>query len=157
MRYVSIKSTRQKETLILFVYKKGLGNISGTMTPSSLQAIFSRFGTVESVRVLSHKNCGFVNFELVESAVAARNALVQNETGAQEFAGVRVGFAKVPPPKSPDVNDESRANQVLDTNDIWLKDLSAIMVQLGIESSHAQHFVRGKEKIKKNRLHVIKI
>jgi hypothetical protein len=81
----------------------------------------------------------------VESAVAARNALVQNETGAQEFAGVRVGFAKVPP-KSPDENDESKANQVLDTNEIWLKDLSAIMVQLGIESSHAQHFVRGKEK-----------
>jgi protein JSN1 len=59
-----------------------------------LQTIFSNFGAVESARVLSHKNCGFVNFERTEDAVKARKAM-----NGQEISGsvVRIGFAKVPP------------------------------------------------------------
>jgi hypothetical protein len=37
----------------------------------------------------------------VESAVAARDALLQNEIGAQGFTGARVGFAKIPPLATP--------------------------------------------------------
>lgn len=33
----------------------------------------------------------------MESAVAARDALLQHEVEAQGFAGARVGFAKIPP------------------------------------------------------------
>lgn len=58
------------------------------------------FGQIESVRVLSHKNCGFINFESVDSAVEARDALMANEIGAQGFTGARVGFAKIPPPSA---------------------------------------------------------
>ncbi|KAI7882263.1 ARM repeat-containing protein [Lichtheimia hyalospora FSU 10163] len=82
-----------------------LGNIPSGMAPSTLQHIFSSFGAIESVRVLSHKNCGFVNFEQVDSASKAREALLQNEIGVQGFAGVRVGFAKVPPAKTGTAND----------------------------------------------------
>ena len=72
-----------------------LGNIPTSTTVSSLQAIFSIYGNIESARVLMHKNCGFVNFEKVESAVQARSLL----NGREIFPGagqVRIGYAKAP-------------------------------------------------------------
>ncbi|KAK6358295.1 hypothetical protein TWF730_007643 [Orbilia blumenaviensis] len=72
-----------------------LGNIPASTTTSSLVAIFQNYGAIESARVLTHKNCGFVNFERVESAVQSRNVL----NGKEIFPGagpVRIGFAKVP-------------------------------------------------------------
>jgi len=72
-----------------------LGNIPSSTTVSSLNVIFSNFGPIESTRVLTHKNCGFVNFENVESAVAAYTQL----NGKEIFPGagpVRLGFGKAP-------------------------------------------------------------
>lgn len=72
-----------------------LGNIPTSTTVSSLDSIFRRFGAIESTRVLTHKNCGFVNFEMMESAVLARSQL----NGKEIFPGagpVRIGYAKVP-------------------------------------------------------------
>lgn len=106
--------------------------------------MFSPFGIIESVRVLSHKNCGFVNFELVESAAKARDALLQNEIGSQGFAGVRVGFAKVPPPKSQSTEPvhspssphqaPARSSQEIADNEAWLAELWAIMQDLGADA-----------------------
>ena len=72
-----------------------LGNIPTSTTVSSLQAIFAAHGKIESVRVLMHKNCGFVNFEAIESAAKAKAAL----NGKEIFPGagpVRIGYAKAP-------------------------------------------------------------
>ncbi|KAE8146317.1 armadillo-type protein [Aspergillus avenaceus] len=72
-----------------------IGSIPVSTTITSLAAIFSRYGKIESTRVLTHKNCGFVNFERVESAVQARSML----NGTEIFPGagpVRIGYAKVP-------------------------------------------------------------
>ena len=72
-----------------------LGNIPTSTTVSSLQAIFAAHGKIESVRVLMHKNCGFVNFETVESAIKAKAAF----NGKEIFPGagpVRIGYAKAP-------------------------------------------------------------
>jgi len=72
-----------------------LGNIPTSTTVSSLDSIFRRFGAIESTRVLTHKNCGFVNFEMLESAVLAKSQL----NGKEIFPGagaVRIGYAKVP-------------------------------------------------------------
>ncbi|KEF58031.1 uncharacterized protein A1O9_05954 [Exophiala aquamarina CBS 119918] len=72
-----------------------IGSIPNSTTMSSLDAIFSRYGTIESTRVLTHKNCGFVNFETTEHAVRARQIL----NGKEIFPGagpVRIGFAKAP-------------------------------------------------------------
>lgn len=71
-----------------------LGNIPASTTSYALQAIFSSYGTVESARVLPHKNCGFVNFVNVESAIQAREVL----NGKELFSGTgpcRVSFTKV--------------------------------------------------------------
>ena len=72
-----------------------LGNIPTSTTISSLQVIFSKFGKIESTRVLVHKNCGFVNFENVESAIQAKN----EANGTEIFPGagpIRIGYAKAP-------------------------------------------------------------
>ena len=65
------------------------------VTQQHLETIFSQYGVIESSRVLSHKNCGFVNFVTVEDAVNARSAL----SGRELFpgtGGIKIGFAKVP-------------------------------------------------------------
>ncbi|KAF2144058.1 uncharacterized protein K452DRAFT_296310 [Aplosporella prunicola CBS 121167] len=98
-----------------------LGNIPSSTTVSSLNVIFNVFGAIESTRVLTHKNCGFVNFENLESAVRAKQQL----NGKEIFPGagpVRIGYAKVPsaagtpganglyPSPSPDPNSKIQGN-----------------------------------------------
>lgn len=81
-----------------------IGSIPNSTTMSALDAIFSRFGTIESTRVLTHKNCGFVNFENAENAIRARHALNNKEI----FSGagpVRIGFAKAPSSNNMTPND----------------------------------------------------
>lgn len=70
-----------------------LGNIPSSTTSYSLQAIFSTYGPIESARVLTHKNCGFIDFLSVESAIHAKSVL----NGKELFSGsgpCRVRFAK---------------------------------------------------------------
>lgn len=70
-----------------------LGNIPASTTTTSLIHIFQPFGTVESARVLTHKNCGFINYTIAEHAINARMAL----NGKEIFPGAgptRIGFAK---------------------------------------------------------------
>lgn len=72
-----------------------LGGIPVSTTISSLQAIFQAFGKIESVRVLTHKNCGFINYETIESAIQARS----NLNGKEIFPGagpMRINYAKAP-------------------------------------------------------------
>ena len=76
-----------------------LGNIPTSTTTSSLEALFGIHGKIESSRVLMHKNCGFVNFENVDSARIARASL----NGKEIFPGagpVKIGYAKEPNPSS---------------------------------------------------------
>ena len=73
-----------------------IGSIPANTTISALLSIFSPFGPIESARVLSHKNCGFINFERVDDAVRARKALNGRELLGAEVGGVKVGFAKAP-------------------------------------------------------------
>ncbi|KAJ1329978.1 hypothetical protein BSLG_009870 [Batrachochytrium salamandrivorans] len=70
-----------------------IGNISPTTNPADLESIFSRFGQVESARVLTHKNCGFVNFVRLQDALRARDDMNNADIGG--FV-VKIGFAKVP-------------------------------------------------------------
>ncbi|KAL2015506.1 hypothetical protein VTK56DRAFT_5344 [Thermocarpiscus australiensis] len=72
-----------------------LGSIPTSTTTSTLIEMFKSYGPIVSARVLTHKNCGFVNFERVESAIAAK----ANMNGKEIFPGagpVRINFAKPP-------------------------------------------------------------
>lgn len=70
-----------------------LGNIPSSTTVSSLNVIFGQFGPIEFARVLTNKSCGFVNFENIDSAIAAKAQF----NGKEIFPGcapIRIGFAK---------------------------------------------------------------
>lgn len=72
-----------------------IGSIPNSTTVSSLDAIFRNYGPIESTRVLTHKNCGFVNFHSVTNAIQAKQLL----NGKEIFPGagpVRIGYAKAP-------------------------------------------------------------
>lgn len=76
-----------------------LGSIPTSTTTTTLNEMFKRYGPIHFTRVLTHKNCGFVNFERIESAITAKNDL----NGKEIFPGagpVRINFAK-PPSASP--------------------------------------------------------
>lgn len=74
-----------------------LGSIPSSTTVSTLNEMFKTHGPIISARVLTHKNCGFVNFERLESAISAKNMM----NGKEIFPGagpVRINFAKPPSP-----------------------------------------------------------
>ncbi|KAJ2553154.1 hypothetical protein EV175_003037 [Coemansia sp. RSA 1933] len=74
-----------------------IGNIASASTPETLSAAFEPFGAIDSVRVLNHKNCGFVNFVRMEDAVRAKQAMNGKHV---EGSVVRIGYAKVPAAKN---------------------------------------------------------
>lgn len=72
-----------------------LGSIPTSTTTSTLTEMFKSYGPILSARVLTHKNCGFVNFERVDSAITAK----ANMNGKEIFPGagpIRINFAKPP-------------------------------------------------------------
>jgi len=72
-----------------------LGSIPTSTTTSTLTEMFKSYGHILSARVLTHKNCGFVNFERVDSAISAKASM----NGKEIFPGagpVRINFAKPP-------------------------------------------------------------
>ncbi|UZJ56799.1 hypothetical protein CBS101457_006119 [Exobasidium rhododendri] len=73
-----------------------VGSVPSSVTPAILLSIFQPFGPVESARILTHKNCGFVNFERVDDAVRARKMLNGREILGSDVGAMRIGFAKVP-------------------------------------------------------------
>ncbi|KAJ2719269.1 hypothetical protein GGI07_005308 [Coemansia sp. Benny D115] len=74
-----------------------IGNIAPSITPDALSTVFQAYGTIESARVLNHKNCGFVNFVRLEDAVRAKQAMNGKSIDGMV---VRIGYAKVPAAKN---------------------------------------------------------
>jgi protein JSN1 len=73
-----------------------IGSIPSTTTPAAILSVFSPYGPIESARVLTHKNCGFINFERLDDAVRARKALNGRDILGSDVGAIRIGFAKVP-------------------------------------------------------------
>lgn len=74
-----------------------LGSIPASTTISTLNEMFKAHGPIISARVLTHKNCGFVNFQNLESAISAKTMM----NGKEIFPGagpVRINYAKPPSP-----------------------------------------------------------
>ena len=83
-----------------------LGSIPASTTVSTLIEMFKSHGPIISARVLTHKNCGFVNFERLESAISAKAVM----NGKEIFPGagpVRINFAKPPSPSGTPGHDDS--------------------------------------------------
>lgn len=71
-----------------------LGNINPSLSVPDLVQLFSTYGQVESARILSDKECAFVNFFTVDSAVAAKDDLETRLGSKLAGTPVRVGFGK---------------------------------------------------------------
>lgn len=71
----------------------GFGNMSITLTSNDLYDVFKQFGEIESARVLTQKNCAFVNFKYLEGAIRAKEHV---QTTNLLGPNTRIGFAKVP-------------------------------------------------------------
>ncbi|RDX48308.1 hypothetical protein OH76DRAFT_665531 [Lentinus brumalis] len=81
-----------------------IGSIPSTTTPATILSVFSPYGPIESARVLTHKNCGFINFERLDDAVRARKALNGRDVLGSDVGAIRIGFAKVPVKNGQDNN-----------------------------------------------------
>ncbi|KAL1411888.1 hypothetical protein Q8F55_002871 [Vanrija albida] len=99
-----------------------IGSIPSSTSSATLLQIFSPFGPVESARVLTHKSCGFVNFERLDSAISARNALNGRDILGSDVGAIRIGFARVPTkspviggPEAEVTGSPSKLGQGLDT------------------------------------------
>lgn len=68
-----------------------IGNIDSSLGSDELFNIFSRFGSIESIRMLPEKECAFVNFLKLEDALSAREAMQGGRIGN---CIVRIGFGK---------------------------------------------------------------
>ena len=88
-----------------------IGNLSDSTKPYDLEICFGKFGPVESARILTHKNCGFVNFLSLDHAIIARNELNGKEINGSV---VKIGFAKVPSKVDPPLTlQETLANPTI--------------------------------------------
>ena len=71
-----------------------LGNINPSVSVPDLIKFFSDYGHVESARILSDKECAFVNFADVESAINSKNDLESHLGSMLAGTPVRVGYGK---------------------------------------------------------------
>eukprot|EP00833_Pecoramyces_ruminatium_P016291 jgi/Orpsp1_1/1190323/evm.model.d7180000078241.1 len=85
-----------------------IGNIPQSIGNAELEELFSKFGKIESARVLTHKNCGFVNFEKLEDAIKAKLEMNGKDTDGTDL---RIGYAKVPPKGEQIVTNTNNNNQ----------------------------------------------
>ncbi|KAG6821175.1 hypothetical protein H0H93_005395 [Arthromyces matolae] len=92
-----------------------IGSIPSTTTPATILSVFSPYGPIESARVLTHKNCGFINFERLDDAVRARKALNGRDVLGSDVGAIRIGFAKVPVKGGPEgaIGTEENPNIVV--------------------------------------------
>ncbi|KAL7750762.1 hypothetical protein RI367_003719 [Sorochytrium milnesiophthora] len=95
-----------RETSMLPGRALWIGNLPQHTTVQQLSQLFAPFGTIDSCRILTHKNCGFVNYEREEDAINAKHALDGYMLSNQ---AMRIGFARVPtnPPKQPSGVDDT--------------------------------------------------
>lgn len=69
-----------------------LGNIDPTVTEDEVRSVFEPFGPVENIRLLPAKECAFVNYYDLESAIKARNSMQGKALGNMIL---RIGFGKI--------------------------------------------------------------
>jgi protein JSN1 len=87
-----------------------IGSIPSSTTPATILSVFSPYGPIESARVLTHKNCGFINFERLDDAVRARKALNGRDVLGSDVGAIRIGFAKVPVKSGQEGGQEENMN-----------------------------------------------
>lgn len=71
-----------------------IGQLDLALTTSELNGMFSKFGAIESIRILPDRECAFINYFGVEEALRARDVLVNKMGSRLGNTIVKVGFGK---------------------------------------------------------------
>ncbi|KAH3766910.1 rna binding protein [Pelomyxa schiedti] len=71
-----------------------VGNLHPETTEEEIRIAFSGFGPVESIKVLNPKNCAFIKYEDVNSAIQAYGAMLGRSIHGQQ---IKVGWGKAEP------------------------------------------------------------
>lgn len=69
-----------------------LGNVDPTVTEEEIRVVFEPFGIIENIRLLPAKECAFVNYFDLESAIRGRNSMHGKPLGNMIL---RIGFGKI--------------------------------------------------------------
>jgi len=69
-----------------------IGNLSEECSEDDLRREFGAFGNIEHIKLLSMKNCAFVNYSAVDEALRARNALQGHMIYGRP---IRINFGRV--------------------------------------------------------------
>jgi RNA recognition motif-containing protein len=111
-----------------------VGNLSQSCKPAELKAMFEKYGSVESARVLPHKTCGFVNFFDIFAAIRAKSEFNSSQVYEHSVAApIKIRYAKVfidqPSPVSRSISVASDIGHFVDeeqfTNDAeYLRDFA---------------------------------
>lgn len=72
-----------------------IGNIDMSVSEDDLRQMFSPYGAIESLRLLSEKECAFINFVSLDDAVRAKDDVLGKLNGRIGQCIVRVGFGKI--------------------------------------------------------------
>ncbi|KAL0082221.1 armadillo-type protein [Phycomyces blakesleeanus] len=114
-----------------------IGNIPSTITPTMLYSVFAPFGPIQSVRILGHRNCGFVNFQDQQDAQAAKSGLTNKELFG---CAIRLGYAKAPSCMTGSEDQNNRSDSSLPSNDpntlIVANNGSPASLPLSVEADH---------------------
>eukprot|EP01105_Mastigella_eilhardi_P017536 TRINITY_DN402_c0_g1_i21.p1 TRINITY_DN402_c0_g1~~TRINITY_DN402_c0_g1_i21.p1 ORF type:complete len:859 (+),score=181.37 TRINITY_DN402_c0_g1_i21:284-2578(+) len=68
-----------------------IGNLHLDVTEDELRELFGRFGSIEHVKVLSSKNCAFIKYDDINSAIQAYQAMFGQSLHGQQ---IKVGWGK---------------------------------------------------------------
>ncbi|CAG8593639.1 12323_t:CDS:2 [Acaulospora morrowiae] len=96
-----------------------IGNIDTNLSNQDLMQLFSPYGSIESLRLLPDKECGFVNFVRVEDAVKAKDDIMNRMGGRVGNCIVRVGYGKADALNSHDLSP-SLQTQLQPTRALWV-------------------------------------
>jgi RNA recognition motif-containing protein len=70
-----------------------IGNLDRKWTLDDLTTLFSPFGPIETIRLLSDRECAFVNYNRLEDAIKAKGTVSDQLTG-YFGSSVRIGYGK---------------------------------------------------------------
>ena len=90
----SINSTTLNESAIETSFPSRslwIGNLDANQSVEELGVIFSKFGSIESIRMLPGKECAFINYVSLENALEAKEQMQSSRIGN---CIVRIGYGK---------------------------------------------------------------
>lgn len=101
-----------------------VGNLEGGVDKTLIYKIFGKFGTINSIRLVLNKKCAFINYEKVEHATSAKNALNGDDIGGNI---VKIKYSSpITSDSCPSTNFSSSldiANAPQQQNSVWIGQL----------------------------------